>query len=446
MTARPKSGRLRVPRPPAVAEDEWDAGLRAIAVRRPGVPLVEIRLFVPATAEHLLRAAGPTVLAESMLAGTATHDREQLAKAVESLGGHVAVGFSGDGLSVRASALATNFRPLVALLADVLSGASYPADEVQADRDRLANEVMIALSQPEVVAHDELYRSLFGSHPYGAATPRPATIRRVGPGQLRTLHPELVTATHAALVIVGDVRPNSALGAAKDLLSPWSAGRSPAPAALPGVPELRPGGIRVVAREGSVQSNIRIGGRAVSRSDPDWPAASLANMVFGGMFASRLVTNLRERNGYTYSPRSLVDHRRVASSLAIQADVGADVTARALVETRFELGRMAVAGVTDEELESARRYGVGSFTILTATQSGQADTLAALVAGGLGPGYLASHPRALAGASKAEVDAAARRLFAPAGLVTVVVGDADQIVASLSAIDEVTVKATSASK
>jgi predicted Zn-dependent peptidase len=153
------------------------------------------------------------------------------------------------------------------------------------------------------------------------------------------------------------------------------------------------------------------------------------------MFASRLVENLRERNGYTYSPRSSIRHARAGSSLVVTADVGKEVTAAALVEMRYELGRLAVGGVSDAELDSARRYAIGTFTFLTATQSGLADTLAALLLDGVGPGYLVSHPAAIAKTTKAEVEAAARRYLAPAELVTVVVGDADEVARPLSMID-----------
>ena len=95
-----------------------------------------------------------------------------------------------------------------------------------------------------------------------------------------------------------------------------------------------------------------------------------------------------------------------------------------------------------EELDSARRYAVGAFTFLAATQSGLAGTLATLGLAGIGPGYLASYPAALAKVTKAEVEAAARHYFAPSDLVTVIVGDAEAVAGPLSAVD--TVKVSSA--
>jgi zinc protease len=271
--------------------------------------------------------------------------------------------------------------------------------------------------------------------------PRPGTLRRVAAERLRALHPVLLNPAAGRLVLVGDLNPARAISMASEILAPWLATSSVPDVSLPAVPDVRPGPIEVISRHGGVQSNIRLARSAPARSAPDWPATAIANLIFGGMFASRLVENLRERNGYTYSPGSAVRHARGGSSLVIEADVGKESTAAALVEMRYELGRIAVGGVTDAELDSARRYAVGTFSFLTATQSGLAETLSALGMAGVGPGYLASYPAAIAKTTRSEVEAAARRYLAPAELVTVVVGDAEEITGPLSRIDTVTVRA-----
>jgi predicted Zn-dependent peptidase len=106
------------------------------------------------------------------------------------------------------------------------------------------------------------------------------------------------------------------------------------------------------------------------------------------------------------------------------------------METRYELARAALDGVTEEELDSARRYAVGTFSFLTATQAGLAGTLSTLASAGIGPGYLQSYPAAIVRATKEEVDAAARKYLAPADMVTVVVGDAASVAGPLAAVEQ----------
>lgn len=437
MSERPDVAALRPPRKQPVVEHELEGGLHALVLRRTKIPLVEVRLVVPLSPSQILRPATALVLSESLLAGTEERDRSSVAEEVERLGGTLGATLSDESLIVHGSCLASRLKDFLSLLGEVLTEAAYRPDEVSGDRERTADEVALALSRPETLAGEALARRLYGRHPYGTEMPRPDGIRRVRPSAVRSLHDALLTPRAGHLVLVGDVQPRRALSIASGSLEAWLALPAAPPDAVPEPPEVKPGPLLFLHRSDSVQSNVRLGGVAPGRLDPDWPAAALANAVFGGMFTSRIVTNLRERNGYTYSPRSGVRHLKKGSHSEIAADVSTAVTAASLVETRYELGRIASLGVSEDELEAARRYVMGSFMFRVGTQSGLASTLAALAAAGVDPGYLASYPARVSRLTKDEVDAAAARYFAPTRLVTVVVGDADEVLEPLGAVEAV---------
>jgi len=401
------------------------------------VPLAQVRLVFPIPGRDMSRPAASLVLSESILAGTEEHDREGLAAAVERLGGTLTATVAGDRLVLSASALSHRLGELIALVGEVLTSATYPAAEVKADRARTSDRVILMLSRPEVLADEALAKRLFGKHPYGAPVARPDALLRVGAPVLRRLHHSLLQAKSAHLVLVGDIQPKKALAVAEAGLGAWLETPAPGVPPLRPVPVPEPGPLLLVNRAGSVQSNLRLGGTAPRRASADWPATLIANEILGGMFTSRIVENLRERNGYTYSPRSTISHGRAGSTLTIAAEVSTEVTAAALVETRYELGRIATTGVTEDEVEAACRYAVGSFLVRTATQAGLASTLATLAVEGTGPDYLSGHPARIARTTKAEVDEAARRYLSPAAMVTVVVGDAEGVGRSLSVVDAV---------
>jgi predicted Zn-dependent peptidase len=113
------------------------------------------------------------------------------------------------------------------------------------------------------------------------------------------------------------------------------------------------------------------------------------------------------------------------------------VTAPALLEIRYEMGRMATLPVTPDELDSARRYLIGTTALSTQTQSGLADYLFALSLSGLGLDYLRQLPKRLEKVTVGEVRDAAARYMAPARLPTVIVGDAEAVRDSLEILDAV---------
>ncbi len=206
----------------------------------------------------------------------------------------------------------------------------------------------------------------------------------------------------------------------------------------PPAPPLQPGPLLLVDRPGSVQSSLRVAIQAVPRSNPDYPALQLANLVFGGYFSSRLVENIREDKGYTYSPHSGIDHSSAGSIIVISADVATEVTAPSLVEIGYELGRIATLPPTAEELDQARQYAIGTLALSISSQAGLAGTLAALAGFGLGLEWLAEHPQRLAKVTLDEVQAAAAKYLGPANAVTVVLGEAETVERPVSVLGAVT--------
>jgi predicted Zn-dependent peptidase len=196
------------------------------------------------------------------------------------------------------------------------------------------------------------------------------------------------------------------------------------------------GPLVLVDRPGAVQSNLRVGGPALPRTHPSYAALELANALFGGYFSSRLVMNIREDKGYTYSPRSSLQHGARASVLLLQADVGTEVTAPALVEVGYELGRLATVPPTEEEVRSTAQYLVGSLALSTSTQAGLAGTLAGLLADGLDVSWLREHPQRLLSVTPQQVHEVARQVLAPSAMVTTVVGDAAQVEQPLGALGD----------
>ena len=114
----------------------------------------------------------------------------------------------------------------------------------------------------------------------------------------------------------------------------------------------------------------------------------VVNLVFGGYFSSRWVENIREDKGYTYGPHSLVEHAVAGSALVVAAEVATEVTGPALLETLYELGRLASLPPKEEELEQARQYALGTLQLGMSTQAGLAGLVSTYAGFGLRLDYL----------------------------------------------------------
>ncbi|GAA3063346.1 M16 family metallopeptidase [Actinokineospora globicatena] len=421
----PPLGEQRAATNLSVVDTVLDNGLRVIAVHQPTVPMVEVRLRIPFAGAEAGHAATAEVLAAAILTGTESRDRVAVDTELALVGGELSAAVDPELLSLGGNALASGFDTLLAVLADALTGATYADDEVAGEKARLIERITVARSKPNVIARQALQRHRYGDHPFTRELPEAADVAKVEPADVRALHQAAVLPRGSVLVLVGDVEPERAIAGAAAALGGWQSEASAS--VLPALPPVTPGDLLVIDRPGAVQSQIRLSAQSISRTDPRYPALQLANLAFGGFFSSRLVENIREDKGYTYHARSYPEFTPDGATLLIDTDTASDVTAAALLEIRYELGRFALVALEEAEVDIVRQYAIGSLLTSTSSQGGLASQIAALAVLGLGVEWLVGHPDRLKAVTAADVTEAAREFFAPTRFTGVIVGDVSKL-------------------
>lgn len=419
---------------PRVAEHTTSTGLKIVALRQPSIPRFQLRLKMPGgKAWDLHRGNRARVASSALMTGTRSRSELELARELQGLGASMSAGVGLDHLSVSGSGLSANFDAYIEILAEVLTEPAYSREEVEIVKEQSAQGLSIRKADPSVMAHDRLVKALYGAHPYGRGTPAPESVKRVRSRDVREYFRSHARPEGSTLVIVGDLSPAKAIRALEERMCNWrgrARGHKPARAAVATRQRTL-----LIDRPGAVQTNIRVGGLAIARSHPDYFDFVMANTIFGGYFSSRLVEKVREERGYSYSPRSGIEHHRRASVFNVSADVATEVTAAALVEIRYELSRMATAPVSQAELEAARTYVSGVTALSVQTQAGMAGYLSTLYSAGLDASYLKDLHKRLGSVTIESVRRAAATYLTPPSLITVMVGDAAKTAQEISTID-----------
>lgn len=428
MTPRPIPAVHKTPpgKLPAVRDETLPNGLRVLAARKPGIPMVQVRLrFGITKTKDWDSGVLEDLVSTTILSGTKTRSQTDIADEMQHIGGDVYSLVDADNLFVSATCLADELDRYLALLYDIVANAAYAEDEVALAKAQTEQGIAIMHSQPSARAQFAVASRLFADHPYGRPMPTPAEVEPITAAATRAYHRRTVRPGGALLTLVGDVAPARLVSAAERALREWTGSRK-----VPKVPAPKPivpGPIRIVHQPGAVQTNVRLGGLGINRGHPDFPALTLALTILGGGFTSRLNHNLREEKGYTYGASSGITHNVGASIINVGADVQTSVTAPALVETFYELGRMATTPVSEDELAAAKRFLAGQLAMSAETQAGLASYVTALAIAGMDVSYLRDLP---AKASKLTVDdvaAASAAYLAPALLAPVLIGDAEVI-------------------
>jgi zinc protease len=418
--ARPAGGPRQVPLTASdlpslqlsMVDTQLSGDLRVVAVHKPGVPMAEVRLQIPCTATTARERAALAVMAGTMFADDAS---------LAPIGGDIEVTIHPDRLAVTASALSSGLTVLLRSLARSLTDAGCDDETFARERDRAAGRATMAGADPEAVAWAALRQRQFGDHPAAIEIADVGQLTTITAAEVRALHAAQVAPHGAVLVIVSDLDPDLAIATSNDTMDHLTGERV---TEVPPLSNPVGGGVHWVTRHGSGQAQIRIYAPGLHRADPGFAAMELANLVFGGYFSSRLVENLRERNGFAYLVDAQPDLYGPTAALVIRADTTADVATAALEEIDHELARLRTAPLTDEEIDAARRYASGALIASVSSQLGLATQIAEIVWYGLGADWLTTHLAQLATVPAEVVRAAALRHLADARFAGVVLSDA----------------------
>lgn len=400
------------------------------------VVLAESHAFPKITAQLYFRGGNAAVsLANPGLAeitssvirtGTASRTSRQIEEDLRRIGAGLGTHAGADSSAISASGLAEFSNELLELIADLARNATFPQEEFERERRQRYEELKIERTTPGFLANERMRRVLFGAHPYAIVGPTLEQVEAYRREQLVDFYQRYYVPTDSLLIVVGDFSAAAMMEQVEKTFGGWSA---PKPQAQKTAEPRRHSGrcVYLVDRPGTVQTQVVAGNLAITRRDPDWYRAVLANSIFGGAFHSRLVMNIREQKGYTYSPRSSLNALREYGYFTVSAAVRNDVTAATLTEIFYEMDRMRSLAVPAEELESARNYLTGVFSLGVATQDGLLGQLSVIYLDRLPEDYLETYRERIHALSADDVLEAARRHFDSANAQIVLVGDRAQI-------------------
>ena len=403
-------------------------GLEIVLAESHAIPKFHGELFFRsgnAAAAH--RAAG---LAEMTAAvsrtGTAKRTSRQLEEDLRSLGADLSTHAGSDNIGIGFAGLSEFAEPLLTLVNELAREATFPEPEFERERRQKLEEVKLDRTQPGFLAGERLRKVLFGAHPYATVAPTEQQVAAYKRHDLVSLYRDFYTPEDAVLLLVGDFQPEPILNTIEKVFSSWAGSKPQAPLA-PEPPKPHGRRVYLVHVPGAVQTQILVGSHAITRNHPDWIKIGLTNSIYGGAFNSRLVMNIREDKGYTYSPRSSVTPLRQHGYFSISAAVRNEVVAATLAEIFYELDKLRALPVPEPELADARNYVSGVFSLGLATQSGLLSQLATVALNDLPEDYLETYREKVRALTPDDLLGAARKYLDSANMQVVVVGDRTQI-------------------
>ena len=413
-------------------EFSLDNGLRVVFILKDKLPLVRLNLIVNAGSKYdPENKKGLSYLTSLVMdEGADGMNALQLSDEFDMLGSNFNLSADNDLINMSLQSLTENFDRSLELFSKVLLKPSFNDEDFDREKKKLITRIMQSKDEPEYLADQIFDKVILGkSNNYSfPVSGYEETVESITVDELKTHYGKFFSPSNSALIVVGDLNQNELVNLLNKYLSNWTTVQNDFRFSIASAKPSK--NIYLHHKEGSVQTEIRVGHITPKRNEKDFFQRYLLNTILGGQFTSRINLNLRERNGYTYGATSRFQYFKDTAFFEVSTSVGIENTVNALKEILFELDNIH-NGVTDKEIEFAKSSITKKFPLNFETYRQIASGVAGKILFSLPDNYFDTYISNVNAVSKSDIDNSAKEFIMNDKLSIVLVGDKNLLLPKL---------------
>ncbi|MGO8723377.1 MAG: M16 family metallopeptidase [Acidimicrobiales bacterium] len=330
------------------------SGIRLVSESMPEVASLCVGVWVgTGSRDETPQQAGISHFLEHLLfKGTPERTAREIAEEVDAVGGDMNAYTTKEYTTFYVRALAEHVELGLDILCDILCRPALRAEEVDAERQVILEEVLMHRDEPADVVQELFATAMFPGHPLGREVlGEPEVITKVTVPAIRSFFDTHYLPGNMVIAAAGDLDHDRLAAGIEARFAGRSGGRppsreAPSAAAVPLVVEPRD----------TEQAQLVLGVRAPDRHSPERFSLAVLNHILGGGLSSRLFQEIREARGLAYSIGSDRSAYQDAGTLAVSVGTSPDKAHEVLEILHGELDRLADKGITPRELEVSKGH------------------------------------------------------------------------------------------
>lgn len=396
-----------------------------------GLPIVDVSVsFLVGSGYDGDKHGLASLTIDALTKGTKTLDENTLIDKLDNLGVLVNTKASKDTLSLSLRSLSDKetLEPAITLMADMLHYPAFDPLVLEKSKQQTITTLQQNSENPSFVAQVAIDQALYGNHPYAhqpfGDTKSVATIQA---GDLQTFFDTFLVKQNATITITGDVDDKQARHIAERLDHALQDGKqaqalpTPKKSAFQHRHITHPSG-QVVVMMGNLTEPFSNKPADIQR----FADFSMGNDVLAGAdFNSRLMNEIRVKNGYTYGIYGRPTRLQAGGSYVISFSTKADVADTAIKKTQDTVNQTLTYGISQSELDLAVFNNKNSYPSRFSSNAGLHNIMQAMSVYDLPDDYLQDYPKRL---DKVTLDSANQALVDTINLkqgVLITVGQGD---------------------
>ena len=338
-------------------------GLIVYLMEQHEVPTISVAAILPAGAIYDGDKNGlASFTADGLQYGTKSFTKSQIEEQLDFLGASLSTFANKESAGLSSKFSKTDQDKVFPIIKEVLLFPVFNPEEFAKEKARGLQQLERAKESPRNVIANYWDKFIYGDHPYANPTSgKVSTISKIETADLKSFYVKNYRPNGAAIAITGDF--NSALMKAKitKMFSEWKKGAEPdlkisTPAALPNNAR-----VLLVNKDDARETTMYIGGKGISRNNPDYVAIDVINTVLGGRFTSWLNDELRVNSGLTYGANSRFSALKNSGTFYVSTFTATKTTEPTIDKALEVLKKLQTTGVDEETLISAKNYVKGQF-------------------------------------------------------------------------------------
>jgi predicted Zn-dependent peptidase len=357
-----------------IVREVLDNGLRLLTETMPHVRSVSIGVWLTRGSRHETDArAGIAHFVEHMLfKGTGTRSAEDIAQAIDSIGGQLDAFTAKEYASYYIKVLDEHVPLAVDLLSDIVLNPAFPLDEIEREKKVILEEFKMVEDTPDDLVHEVFTQHFWEGHPLG----RPILgVRETVEGFTQDALRDYFSGAYVAPNIVISAAGNIEHPQVRDLV-----GRAFSHLPIAGEWfEQRPPAVfpQITRRTKELeQSHVCLGSAGYPQSHDDRYVSYILNTILGGSMSSRLFQNIREKRALAYAVFSSLSAYRDAGALTIYAGCDTAAVGELVDLIVEELRSLKRTPPSDSELRRAKDHLKGSLMLSLENTSSRMSHLA----------------------------------------------------------------------
>ncbi|MBW2306735.1 MAG: insulinase family protein [Deltaproteobacteria bacterium] len=358
---------------PPVVHHRLQNGMILYVVEHHKLPVVCLHMIIKNGAEtDPLGKEGITKLTmEGLLLGTGKRSEEEISLALDSLGAVMVSEAGWDAGWIKLQGLSEDLDALLEIVCDIVLQPTFPSDAFLLLKERRLGALRNKQQDLSQVAGEAFESLLFKDTPYGHPPDGTmASVESSSVEDLRSHYSKIIHPSKMAMAIVGDVHAEEVAEKIRHLFEQGDGAAPEEGREKISLPEPSGRNVHLFLRPGFTQCQIRMGHLGISRNYPSYHAAKVMNYILGGGgFSSRLMEEIRVKRGYTYGISSRFKARKHPGPFIISTFTTPELAPEVVNRILDTIEGYRETGATEEELEAAQGFYVGSFPLGLETPS-----------------------------------------------------------------------------